>query len=153
KPGDVVLLFPWWTERARLFMPDGVPVVGYLGSDGDDLTRSPRIWVLAEPRLPKASRSAFDAAFLPNRTRLSDPRTFGNLELTVFANNRYRPALFSAADALAAAHVYLENPQGQRSECQPDASGFSCGADDEGQPVRVGVEWHEVKFMPRHCVH
>ena len=29
QPGDVVLLAPWWTERARIFVPEGLPVVGY----------------------------------------------------------------------------------------------------------------------------
>ena len=26
QPGDVVLLAPWWTERARIYVPEGLPV-------------------------------------------------------------------------------------------------------------------------------
>ncbi|HEX8699767.1 MAG TPA: hypothetical protein VF815_13070, partial [Myxococcaceae bacterium] len=33
RPGDAVLLFPWWAERARLYVPPEVPVYGYFGSD------------------------------------------------------------------------------------------------------------------------
>ena len=51
RPGDVVLLFPWWSERARLYVPEEIPVVGHLNSDRDDLMRYPRIWVLAQPEL------------------------------------------------------------------------------------------------------
>ncbi len=53
QPGDVVLLVPWWTERARIFVPEGLPVVGYQGSDADSLDRYPRIWVLSEPHKPR----------------------------------------------------------------------------------------------------
>src|SRR5215472_13677929 len=57
--GDVVLLYPWWSERARLFVPPALPVVGYLGSDTDPLRSFARIWLLAQPRLPKANLSDF----------------------------------------------------------------------------------------------
>jgi hypothetical protein len=70
QPGDVVLLVPWWTERARIFMPDGLPVVGYIGSDSDALERHPRIWVLSEPHLPRAGIGAFEDVFLPQRTEV-----------------------------------------------------------------------------------
>ena len=63
QPGDVVLLAPWWTERARIYVPEGIPVVGYQGSEGDALERSARIWVLAQPSQPYAGLGAFEEAF------------------------------------------------------------------------------------------
>ena len=53
KPGDVVLLHPWWTERARIYVPERVPVVGYQGSESDPLELHPRIWVLSQPRMDR----------------------------------------------------------------------------------------------------
>ncbi len=146
EPGDVVLLYPWWTDRARLFLPDGLPIVGYFGSDGDDLVRHPRVWVLAQPKLPKSDWNAFERAFGPNRTVLKGTRRFGNLALTLYRNGRHRPVLFWASDALAGARAYLESPNG-RADC---ASGpiHRCP-----NGVRVASEWHEVRFQPRRCVY
>ena len=97
--GDVVLLFPWWTERARLFMPSNIPVVGYLGSDGDDLIEHARIWVLSEPSLPGTDVAGFKKGFDSDRTEDGPARTFGNLELRRYRNGRARPIVFSAVDA------------------------------------------------------
>ncbi|HZW87536.1 MAG TPA: hypothetical protein VFF12_00535, partial [Myxococcaceae bacterium] len=63
-PGDVVLLHPWWTERARLFVPPELPVIGYLGDTQDDLLPHPRIWVLANERLPRTPDADFRRNFL-----------------------------------------------------------------------------------------
>ncbi len=76
QPGDAVLLAPWWTERARIFVPARVPVTGYQGSDGDDLERAPRVWVLSQPGLPRAGMDAFWAAF--RALGLRDWDRFGN---------------------------------------------------------------------------
>src|SRR5882757_9704555 len=63
QPGDALLLYPWWTERARLFAPERMTVVGYQGSDADDLEQHARVWVLAQPDLPRASLSDFLQGF------------------------------------------------------------------------------------------
>src|SRR3982751_1360850 len=52
--GDVLLLYPWWAEKGRLVAPAHMQVVGYQVSDGDDLELHPRVWVLAQPDLPRA---------------------------------------------------------------------------------------------------
>lgn len=148
-PGDVVLLFPWWTERARLFVPDGLPVVGYLVSDGDELVAHPRIWVLGQPRQPKADLAGFDKAFLPGRSALGATREFGNLQLTLYRNDRHRPVVFSAADAFASAHVYLERPDGGRVDCPFDGRAHRCPGPGN---LYVAPEWHELKFVPRRCL-
>ncbi|MBF5044394.1 hypothetical protein FGE12_18490 [Aggregicoccus sp. 17bor-14] len=149
RPGDVVLLWPWWTERARLFAPPGLPVVGYLGSDADDLDAHPRIWVLGQPELPRSDARAFEQAFLPGRTALAPAEHFGPLTLTPYANGRYRARRFDATAALASARVYLEGPDGARLPCPFDGAAHRCA----GAPhLRVAAEWHEVAYQPRHCL-
>jgi len=145
--GDVVLLHPWWTERARLYMPDGLPVVGFLDSDGADLTRHPRIWVLDEPRLPRSDEAGFDAKFLPARSESGPARTFGNLVLRLFTNGRHKPLVFSARALLPQLHVYLEGPGGQRQDCPWTGAVHRC---PNGKVV--AAEWHEVHFQPRECL-
>ena len=147
KEGDVVLLFPWWTERARLFLPTGLPVVGYLGSERDDLVDAPRVWVLAEPRLPLAGRGAFDEAFSPGRTPLGPERRFGNLSLTPYLNGRYRPSAFSGSSVLSRAEVYLEEPNGARRPCTWNGQRHECPNGNV-----IGLEWHEVRFRPLKCL-
>lgn len=149
QPGDVVLLFPWWTERARLYVPDGLRVVGYQGSDSADLLRHPRVWVIAQPEVPGASMGAFQKAFAPGREQLAPPRSFGNLQLWLYANGRHRPLLFSATEALSSARVYLESPSGERVNCAFDGRAHRCPGRGN---VRVSAEWHEVQFEARRCL-
>ena len=145
----MVLLFPWWTERARLYLPPQLPVVGYFGSDADALDAHPRIWVLAQPELPRADEAGFEERFLPGRTPLAAPRRFGTLTLTPYGNGRYRPRSFDAAQAVARARVYLESADGSRQPCPFDGSAHRC----PGPPhLRVAAEWHEVAYQPRHCL-
>jgi hypothetical protein len=147
--GDVVLLAPWWTERGRIFVPEGMPVVGYQGSDGDSLERYPRIWVLSQPHQPVSGMGDFEKAFLPSRTPVGAERRFGNLTLQLFQNGRHRPLVFDAADLVAQgqAQVYLETPDGNRQPCGPVNGGFRCS---NGRVV--AKEWHEVHFAPYQCV-
>jgi hypothetical protein len=151
-PGDAVLLFPWWTERARLFLPEGLPVIGYLDSDKADLARYGRIWVLGQPSLPRAAPEVFEQRFLPGRTRLSQTFTFGPLELTLYQNERARPVLFTAPEAVhrgEAVEVYVED-LGQRVDCPRRGDTYRC----PGAPaVYVRRQWHEVFYQPRRCVY
>lgn len=73
RPGDAVLLFPWWAERARLFVPPEVPVYGYLGSDKDDLAAHSRIWVLGQPELPARTRTPSSRTSSPSAARWAPP--------------------------------------------------------------------------------
>jgi hypothetical protein len=149
RPGDAVLLFPWWTEKARLYLPPELPVYGYLGSDQDDLSAHPRVWVLGQPELPRADTSGFRSAFLPGRTAVGTPRREGNLELTLYENGRYRPRRFVASEAYAKARVYLESPEGTRRDCPFDGRVHRC----PGPPhLYVAPEWHEIHYQPRHCL-
>jgi hypothetical protein len=147
--GDAVLLFPWWTERARLYLPPEVPVYGYLGSDGDDLKAHPRIWVLGQPGLPNADEAGFQESFLPGRTAAGAPLQAGPLALTLYTNGRYRPHRFVATEAYARARVYLESPSGARRECPFDGKAHRC----PWPPwLYVAPEWHEVLSEPRYCL-
>lgn len=149
QPGDVVLLFPWWTERARLFLPPQVPVVGYFGSDADALDAHPRIWVLAQPGLPRADEAGFQERFGHGRTPLAAPQRFGTLTLTPYANGRHRSRSFDAVQALARARVYLESRNGARTPCPFDGRAHRCAGPAQ---LRVAAEWHEVAYQPRHCL-
>ncbi|WPB79694.1 hypothetical protein KYC5002_11135 [Archangium violaceum] len=149
RPGDAVLLFPWWTERARIYVPPEVPVYGYLGSDKNELSAHPRVWVLGQPEQPRAGEADFRDAFLPGRTAVGAPRRAGNLELTLYENGRYRPRRFVASEAYAKARVYLEAQDGTRTECPFDGRVHRC----PGPPhLYVAPEWHEIHFEPRHCL-
>ncbi len=133
QPGDVVTLAPWWTERARLFLPEGLPVEGHLHSAADDLVLHPRIWVLAEPHLPNAGLDAFWSAFRPGRTEDGAARSFGNLTLQRFTNGRAKPVLFDARSALSQAQGSVERG-------------------DQRQSAPLSVSWNEVLFAPRRCI-
>lgn len=149
QPGDVVLLHPWWTERARVFLPEGVKVVGYQGSDGANLEQAPRIWVLSQPRLPYAGTSAFWDAFRPGRTPLGEERRFGAYALSLHRNGRYRPTLFSAVEAFSSARAYIESAPGvKKMDCVRQGKGFEC----PGTPAHALAVWREVKFEPRRCL-
>jgi hypothetical protein len=149
REGDVVLLYPWWTERARLWVPSGLPVVGYLGSDQDPLSRFRRIWLLAQPRLPRADLATFERNFLRGRAPLGTPRNFGNLSLSLYENELYQPRLFSAVSKYASARVYLESPGGSRIPCPFDGTAHRCPA-PEGHSV--APEWHELFYKPDRCL-
>jgi hypothetical protein len=147
QPGDVVLLHPWWTERARLFLPAGLPVVGYLGDETNPLLGHPRIWVLAQPALPRTPEAAFSAGFLPGRTRLGAERRLGPYTLTLYRNGRSAAVNFSAAEALPTATAGVEIPGQGVKPCAHDATGFRCPGG-----ARAEAAWHEVDFQPRHCL-
>ncbi len=149
QPGDAVLLFPWWTERARLFLPPSLDVVAYLDQDEDPLVDARRVWVYAQPELPRADSSGFLARFEPERRKVDGPQRFGTIQLQLYENGRHRPTLFSATDSVASARVYLELPD-RRIDCPFDGKAHRCPGAPEH--VRVGAEWHEVFYQPRHCL-
>jgi hypothetical protein len=147
RPGDVVLVHPWWTERARLFLPPGVPLVGYLGDEGDPLDEHPRVWVLSQPRLPFTPESGFWRAFLPGRTELAAERRLGPYRLGLYSNGRARPVLLSAAEALGAASAEVDLPGQGPVACVHEGEGFRCPGG-----ARVEASLHEVLYQPARCL-
>ena len=147
EPGDCVLFYPWWAERARTYLPDSLPAVGYLGSDQDSLRKFRRIWVLAQPRLPRSDIAYFERIFSPGRVRLEAPRAFGPLQLAPYRNDRFRPTFFDSISALASARVYLQNADGSREVCPFDGRSHRCPGS-----LKVSSEWHELHYRPQRCV-
>jgi hypothetical protein len=147
QPGDVVLLHPWWTERARRFLPPGLPVVGYLDDQGDALLEHPRIWVLAQPSLPRTPDATFEAAFLPGRTRVGPTRRLGPYALSLYRNGRAQPVRFSAVEAMQRASAAVEAPGVAPTPCTGDGTGFRCPGG-----ARVEAGWHEVLYQPVRCL-
>jgi len=143
---DVILLTPWWTERARGYLPTKLVTVGYQGSDAEDFKPYRRIWVLAQPSMPRFSWSGFLEVFGAGRVEVGQERTFGPLSLRLFTNGRARPVLFSANASLARARVFLEGPQGQQP-CAFSGRGWRCPNGGE-----VVEEWHELHFEPHRCL-
>lgn len=147
-PGDVVLLHPWWTERARLFLPPDLPVVGYLGDTSDDLVAHPRIWVLANARLPRTPDADFRRNFLPDRTPSAAPLEFGPLTLTPYRNGRARTITGSLVDAFERLEVVVEGPGAAAQPCQRSGARVLCPFD-----ASVEVGWHEVLYQPVRCLY
>ena len=148
-PGDVVLLHPWWTERARLFLPPHLPVVGYLGDTADDLLEHPRVWVLANERLPRTPDADFRRNFLPDRTSVGEPRHFGPLTLTPYRNGRARKVVLSGIDAFDRLEVSVETPgEAGAQPCQRTGTRVQCPFD-----ASVEVAWHEVLYQPVRCLY
>jgi len=148
--GDGVLLFPWWTERARLYLPSKLAPVGYLGSESDAMEDHPRIWVLSQPSLPRADLGAFEKAFLPDRTPVGEAQTFGPLSLRAYVNGRYRPATFSTRSVNPRAwNVYVESPSGERTPCAWNGQRHNCASG----AFATGPQWHEVFYRPLRCLY
>jgi len=145
--GDVVLLHPWWTERARLFLPGDLPLVGYLGDTADDLLEHPRIWVLANERLPRTPDADFRRNFLPDRTPLAEPRRFGPLTLTPYRNGRARTVVLAAVDALDRLQVSVDGSGTPPQPCRRSGERVLCPFD-----ALVEVGWHEVLYQPVRCL-
>ncbi|WP_141618019.1 hypothetical protein [Myxococcus sp. AB036A] len=149
QPGDAVLLFPWWTERARIFVPSTLPVYGYLGSDQDDLSAHPRVWVLGQPELPRSDEAGFLETFLRGRRAMGATSRHGTLTLALYENGRHRPRRFTATEAYARARVYLEQPDGTRRDCPFDGKVHRCPGPSH---LYVAPEWHEILYEPRRCL-
>ena len=148
-PGDVVLLHPWWTERARLFLPPELSVVGYLGDTADDSIEHPRVWVLANERLPRTPDADFRHNFLPDRTPAGELRQFGPLTLTSYRNGRARRVPLSLVDALDRLEVSVEGPgEAGAQPCRRSGARVQCPFD-----ASVEVAWHEVLYQPVRCLY
>lgn len=150
QPGDAVVLHPWWTDRARLYVQDALTLWSDVHNATRDYVEAPRLWVLSQPGLPRADLEGFQRDFLPGRTPEGAPVRFGTLELTAYRNGRHRPAAFRATDRVAEARVYLEDLRsGERTACAWDGRAHRC----PGPPhLAVAAEWREVDFAPFRCL-
>jgi hypothetical protein len=123
-------------------------VVGYLGDTRDDLIAHPRIWVLANERLPRTPDADFRHNFLPDRTPSGPAQQFGPLTLTPYRNGRARRVLLSLIDALDRLEVSVGGPGGAPVQpCQRNGARVQCPSD-----ASVNVAWHEVLYQPVRCL-
>lgn len=146
-PGDAVILHPWWTDEARLHLPGSLPVHGDPHGAGDAWVEAPRLWVIAQPSLPRADMHGFERAFLPGREPLGPAVHFGPLQLRAYRNLRHRPIAFDASAALARAQAWIETPGSPRRACRRAKDGFNCPGAGH---LRAGL--HEIDFAPVQCL-
>jgi len=147
QPGDAVVLHPWWTDDARRFLPEALPIHGDPHAAGRDLVEASRIWVISQPRLPRADTRGFERAFLPLREPLDETTRFGPLELRAYRNLRHRPVAFDAAASLARAQAWIETPGAAKRACRRVRDDLECPGLGR---LRSGL--HEVDFAPIRCL-
>jgi hypothetical protein len=150
QPGDMVLLQPWWTERARLFLPENVPVVGFQGCQTRDFEKYRRIWVLAQPAQPRAQMGAFSESFGRQRTVLQGPQRFGRLELSLYENGRFQAPVFSGFQALSEVkkewHEVLFEPVQCIRFDPPNSLEFVMPVSTQNLRVQAGYIWDRGAF-------
>ncbi len=150
RPGDAVVLQPWWTDRARLYLPPTLPLWSDVHNATRDYVEAERLWVLSQPLLPRSDAAGFARDFLPGRTPEGPPVRFGTLELTAYRNGRHRHEAFRATRAVASAQVYLEDLRsGERTSCPWDGKAHRCPGPSH---LYVAPEWREVDFAPLRCL-
>jgi hypothetical protein len=136
RPGDAVVLSPWWAERARQELPDRLPArpdtalpvlsLPSYAEGVEDLAGIRRVWLLALPGAPGAD--ARIAGELAARSASVEPTvTLGRIALTRHDLRSPVLPLLSFVDRLPSATV-------------------------EGAPARFAREVREVDGLPRACI-
>ncbi|MHB8420877.1 MAG: hypothetical protein ACYDCL_22605 [Myxococcales bacterium] len=147
RPGDGVAVLPFWADRGKLFAR-GLPVVALpqLASEAD-AERYGRLWVLAQPELPRSDAPAELAALDRRLARAAEPRRFGPLSLSLYEPKPGRAPSYDFVGRLTDARVSIggDDP----AECQAVPGGFQC---PRGPWNYVRPEWHEFDFLPRRCL-
>jgi hypothetical protein len=125
RPGDALTVLPFWAQRARTYI-HGIPFIGYPSlTDEPDVERYRRLWVVAQPDLPRSdaaeSLRALDSKLVP----VGAKRRFGPLTLALYET---RPERATTYDFRANAR------EAQASTGTPR------------------VDWHEFDYLPRSCI-
>jgi hypothetical protein len=143
RPGDAVAVLPFWADRAKLYL-HGLPVVALPDLANQDPERYQRLFVIAQPDLPRSSAPAEVAALGRKLALVSGPTRYGPLSLSLYQPRpEHEPSLDFTAQ-LERAQVEVGN-----DACTPVAGGFQC---PRGAWDRVRAEWHEFDFLPRRCL-
>ncbi len=149
RPGDGVAFAPAWAERGKLFV-GGLPTVTL-----PDLALEPeaeryaRLWLIAEPDLPRSDAAATLRALDARLARTGEPRRFGPLSLSLYAPREGRRTRTDFVAQLGEATVSIRGAPPERCEAAPDGSGFLC---PRGRWSYVRPEWHEFDFLARRCL-
>lgn len=145
RPGDAVVLSPWWAERAREILPATLPVLAFPGLAGEDLLGVRRVWLLELPGAPFRRRDA-ERELLARAGAVEGPQRLGRLELTRFDLRAPALPLAFLPDRLAGAEVALGGA--------PCAQGPGGRRRCPGPPyVEVAREVREVDALPRPCLY
>jgi hypothetical protein len=126
RPGDGAAVLPFWADRAKVFL-HGIPIVAlpHLESEAD-AERYQRLWVVAQPSLPRSDARDTLAALGERLTVVQGPRHFGPLELWLFAPKPGRAASYDFVEHAHEAHIEASSS--------------------------LQLEWREFDFLPRRCL-
>jgi len=126
RPGDGAAVLPFWADRAKLFL-HGIPVLGlpHLETEAD-AERYARLWVIAQPDLPRSDARDTVKALGDRLNLVHGPQRFGPLELWLFAPKPGRAASYDFV-----AHA---------GDAQIQA------------PAALQATWREFDFLPRRCL-
>jgi len=126
RPGDGAAVLPFWAEHAKVFL-HGIPVLTLPHlEDEPDAERYSRLWVVAQPDLPRSDARQSLEALAKRLAVVEGPRRFGPLELWLFAPRPGR----------AATYDFVAHAGDARVE----------------SPVQLQTEWREFDFLPRRCI-
>ncbi len=147
RPGDGVAALPFWAERIKLFSR-GLPVVALprLAEDVES-ERYSRLWVLAQPDLPRSGAAAELEALDRELSRVSGPKRFGPLSLSLYEPRSGRAPSYDFLAHLGDAQVSIGGDE--PADCAARPGGFQC---PRGPWNYVAPEWHEFDFLPRRCL-
>lgn len=145
RTGDAVALAPMWAERARLFLPPGLPVMSFPSYLDEDLVNVRRVWLLALPAAPGTTAKKLAAELAAKASAVDGPQRLGNLELTRYDLKSPTLPLAYLPDRLEGAKVTVGS-----ADCPREGGTFRCPA-----PPWVKVERvvREVNYLPRVCLY
>jgi hypothetical protein len=125
RSGDAAAVLPFWADHAKVYL-HGIPILGLPNLDTElDAERYARLWVVAQPSLPRSDASDTLAGLSRRLDVQGSPRRFGPLELWLFAPKPGRVVTWD----------FVAHP----GDTQVQSNG----------PVQI--QWREFDFLPRRC--
>jgi hypothetical protein len=146
-PGDAVALLPFWADRGKLFV-HGLPVIALPDLDREgDAERYARLWVLAQPDLPRSDAAGLLERLDARLVRQGPAKRFGPLSLSLYEPREGRGGSYDFLAHLSDAQVELGGDEPEA--CEASQGGFRC---PRGPWNYVAPEWHEFDFLARRCL-
>jgi hypothetical protein len=146
KPGDIIVLAPFWAQRGRQFLTAAPTYAGY-DLEGDKYPGTHRQWLVALADAPRVSLSEIRETLLGRGSSAGAGQRIGGLWVEPFAIEGPK-SLYSFLDHADDALVTIG---GSRNEvCRDLPRGLhQCS---HGDWNRVQAGWHEMDERPVHCV-
>lgn len=150
REGDAVLLDPHWAERARLFVRN-VPLLNlHRHPVREDVRGYARLFVLSLPDLPRSDQeAAFRQVESFKFKRVDEPKRFGRLTVTEFANAALERPSFDFVTEVPRAKVYLRRGDGAEELCPERGGRHPC---PRAGWINVGEEIKEIDSKPLRCL-